>query len=198
VNKEKVKQEILDLGSDNIPTFGGLFEGGIHLQQNIDEITDVIDFLYHKQIKNFLEIGSASGGNTFILNKYLNFNRIVIIDDNQHTKHKLRPEILKNVNYEEFIGDSQSKESNNFIRNLNIKFDLIFIDADHTYNGVKKDTFNFKEFLNNSKYIAFHDTVCLDGVKKWIDELKNGVIELSYITTFSSKNDPKGISIFKK
>lgn len=200
---EIIKEEILDLGSDNLVVFGGKYEGGIHLQQNISEITNLILFLIKEKdrLKNFLEVGSASGGNTFVLNKYLNFENIVIVDDNKHPKHNFRPDVLKNYNYIEFIGDSQKIETIQQVKDLNIEFDLIFIDADHSYEGVKNDTYNYVNFLKNDGYIILHDTVCCDGILKWSNELKNSVIEnMTYVSEFIFKDNswPKGISIFKK
>jgi hypothetical protein len=60
------------------------------------------------------------------------------------------------------------------------KFDLIFIDGDHSYTQVKKDFFNAKKILSDSGLIMFHDTN-LPSVRKaaneefvnWID-LKEG------------------------
>lgn len=200
---EELKNEILNLGSDNITVFGGKYEGGIHLQQNIVEITGLIEFLFslNKKFESFLEVGSAAGGNTFILNKYFNFDNVVIIDNNEHSKHHLRSEILKDVKRVEYIGDSQSKESNEWIKKLNIKFDLIFIDADHSYEGVKNDTYNYIEFLKNGGYLIFHDTYYCSGIVKWCEEIKNGGMENLQHLIFLKDEDnkwPKGISVFQK
>lgn len=200
---EIIKEEILNLGSDNLRVFGGKYEGGIHLQQNISEITNLITFLINdkKDFHNFLEVGSASGGNTFILNKYLKFEKVVIVDDNKHPKHGNRPDVLKDINHEEFIGDSQSVEAINWVRNLGIQFDIMFIDADHSYEGVKNDTYNYIEFLKIGGYVILHDTICCDGILKWSNELKNSIIEnISFITEFNFNDSSwaKGISIYKK
>ena len=49
------------------------------------------------------------------------------------------------------------------------KFDLIFIDADHSYKGVKKDTENaFKVLKNENSIIVWHDYSNLTGnAIKW-------------------------------
>lgn len=44
------------------------------------------------------------------------------------------------------------------------KFDLIFIDGDHSYEGVKKDTENvFKVLKNDNSIIVWHDYSNLTG-----------------------------------
>ena len=59
------------------------------------------------------------------------------------------------------------------IYNVQKKYDLIFIDGDHSYYSVKRD---FEVALQlNPKYILFHDIVdflCVDVVKFW-NEIKN-------------------------
>ena len=39
------------------------------------------------------------------------------------------------------------------------KIDLLFIDGDHSYEGVKKDFEIYKSFVSNKGIIAFHDIV---------------------------------------
>lgn len=195
-----IKQTILDFGSDCLGVFGGKFEGGIHLQQSIDEITLLIQFLLEEKKKyyNFLEIGSAAGGNTFLLNYFLKFNSIYIVDNNCHPKYPLRKDILKNIEYKEYIGNSQSPEAKIFIKEQNIEFDIIFIDADHSYHGVKKDIENFSEFLNPSGFLVFHDTQICPGVNQAINDLKNDN-KFKFINEFISTTGPKlGIGVFQK
>jgi len=198
-----IRNDIRKLGSDNIPVFGGDFEGGIHLQQNISEIVDLVKFLMglNRKFNNFLEVGSAAGGNTFVLNKYLGFENVVIVDDNNHPKHGFRKETLKDIKRVEFIGNSQSKEANEWVKSLNMEFDIMFIDADHSYEGVRNDTYNYIEFLNDDGYVIFHDTYCCEGIVRWRYEMKNGIFPfLNPVVEFHHQDTswPKGISIFQK
>jgi len=199
MDREKLKNEILDLGSDSLEVFGGKFEGGINLQQRIDEIVDLLMFLIENtEFVDFLEIGAASGGNTFVFNKYLNIVSTCIVDDNKHPKHGLRPENLKDIEYDEFIGNSQSKEAIEYVRNKGMLFDIIFIDGDHSYNGVKLDTINYIEYLKTGGYVIYHDTVTQNcpGVVRWIKELTEGYYDnIEYIKTFYTH---LGITVFRK
>jgi len=39
------------------------------------------------------------------------------------------------------------------------KFDFLFIDGDHTYEGVKADFMLYRQFVREGGFIAFHDIV---------------------------------------
>lgn len=57
--------------------------------------------------------------------------------------------------------------------------DLLFIDGDHSYGGVKTDYLLFSPFVRPGGLIAFHDICEHDPstgceVKRWWDEMKNG------------------------
>lgn len=53
---------------------------------------------------------------------------------------------------------------------LEQKIDFIFIDGDHTYDGVKKDWNAYSPFLRKGSLVVFHDTGWADGVVKLIGE----------------------------
>jgi hypothetical protein len=47
--------------------------------------------------------------------------------------------------------------------------DFIFIDADHSYDGVRKDVEKFFPFLKDGSKVGFHDYNNVFGVKEYID-----------------------------
>ena len=110
---EDIKKHVIASGSDNVGTFGGEYRGGAYVQQHPDEIAEVLEFLLNAKpgYENMLEVGSAAGGNAKMFCEILNIKNLLIIDDNQHLMHTVRSENLKNINYEEYIGNSQSKSA---------------------------------------------------------------------------------------
>ena len=48
--------------------------------------------------------------------------------------------------------------------------DLLFIDGDHSYEGVKADWEAYKHFLKPGSIIVFHDWGWAEGVKRVIEE----------------------------
>ena len=47
---------------------------------------------------------------------------------------------------------------------------LLFIDGDHSYEGVKKDTLSWEPFVKKGGTILFHDTDYIGGVPVWLDD----------------------------
>jgi len=198
---QTIKDFILDAGSDHLPTFGGKFEGGIHLQQVADEITPcLVELLkYKKDIKSFLEIGSAAGGSAFIFNHFFDLETIVLIDDNKHGKHGLRGDVLKGINRQEIIGRSDDESVMNEISNLNVMFDLILVDSEHDYRQVKVEVAAYMPFLKPGGFLFLHDTVYSpDGDGRVVRELKND-IGMEFIDEYVAEEGPKlGIALFRK
>jgi hypothetical protein len=48
--------------------------------------------------------------------------------------------------------------------------DVLFIDGDHSYEGVKADWDAYKSFLEPGSIVIFHDYGWADGVKKVVRE----------------------------
>ena len=193
---------VLNEGSDNLSRFGGKFVGGIHLQQDPYEFTELILFLLNRSvnIKNVLEIGSAAGGAIKVLSKYLNFDHIVLIDDNKHPKYVWRDKILEGIERDEIIGNSQDIETFNKVVAVEKSFDLIIIDADHTYKGVKKDTELYYKLLAINGYLVFHDINAKGcGIDRYTQELMNNKgFDLWFIGDFVNMQKELGLRIFKK
>ncbi|WP_162560022.1 class I SAM-dependent methyltransferase [Methylotetracoccus oryzae] len=56
------------------------------------------------------------------------------------------------------------------IRNSIEELDLLFIDGDHSYQGVKSDWEAYKKFLKPGSVVVFHDWGWADGVKRVVNE----------------------------
>jgi beta-1,4-mannosyl-glycoprotein beta-1,4-N-acetylglucosaminyltransferase len=59
-----------------------------------------------------------------------------------------------------------------------MKFDMIFIDGDHTYEGCKSDILNTVDLLEPDGILCGHDYITWPGVKQAVDELV-GKVSLS-------------------
>jgi predicted O-methyltransferase YrrM len=197
----KIIDIVKSLGSDNLESVGGEYVGGVYLQQIPDEIGPFVFDLLNEGVKleYILEIGSAAGGNIFLLNRFFGVRKSVLIDNNRHLNSPMRYKILKDIKYSEFLGDSHSDEALNFIENQRLEYDLIFIDGDHRYKGVKLDFNMYHKFCKKGGLIALHDTFRVPGVKKFFEELKK-MPGVTFIKEYISKehNRPCGIGLFRR
>lgn len=55
------------------------------------------------------------------------------------------------------IGGNFRLTSDDFFKNNNLTFDVIFIDADHTYRSLQRDVKNSLDALSNNGFIFIHD-----------------------------------------
>lgn len=56
------------------------------------------------------------------------------------------------------------------VRDVTQHLDVLFIDGDHSYEGVKADWEAYKGLLKTGSVVVFHDSGWAEGVKRVIDE----------------------------
>jgi predicted O-methyltransferase YrrM len=56
------------------------------------------------------------------------------------------------------------------VRDVTSDLDVLFIDGDHSYEGVKADWEAYKSFLKNGSVVIFHDYGWAEGVKRVVHE----------------------------
>ena len=116
-------------------------------------------------MRKFLEIGFAAGVNTNFLNKFFNFENLVVVDilsggiDPFTFYANLR---FKNITL--ICGDTTKKEIQNKIK-LSGPYDIIFIDGGHDYKTAKSDFMNFSKLVSKNGIIIFHDIMHCDVPK---------------------------------
>jgi len=194
---KKILKFINKSGSDDLPVFGGEYKGGVYCQQVADELAPFIKDFLDKKIDNYLEIGTAAGGSTFVLNHYFKFKKIVCVDDNVHGAHAYRPEILHGVNRIEIIGNSHDPEIKKKVGTLKTMFDMLFIDGDH--DGAQQDVDMYGKFLNAGGYLLIHDSVFHQCVADVVSRLKRGR-KYKFIKEYTSETHPSpcGLAVFQK
>lgn len=198
---EAIEKYIEEIGSDDLPTFGGTWVGGAYIQQLPDEIAPAIHALLSTgaSIRSFFELGVAAGGLTLAINNYFKPMTIVLLDTNQHPRCVNRPEVLKGIKYEEVIGDSAGDSTLARVANLGYTYDLAVIDGVHYYENVKKDVVMYAPFIRSGGFLMLHDSALHNwGVPRVVAELKEDPAWEFVGEWVSKKMTPCGVALFQR
>lgn len=157
------------------------------MEQIPGEIWPFAEWLYTRRPHNVLEIGVRHGG-TSALWHGLCTGKVIGIDWEGRdslgsacsglTKKRHQELIETYPRFRSVLGDSQSQVTRKRV-DIGENFDFIFIDGDHSYEGVKADFINYRPLLSTGGCIAFHDIVDTpitrgagQGVFRFWNELK--------------------------
>lgn len=132
------------------------------------------------EVQDYFEIGTWRGAsvaniaqivpNCYTLNLSDSQLKEMGQEDNYIKSHRFFSKDLKNV--EHLFGDSKEFD----FKKLDKKFDLIFIDGDHHYEGVKKDTETaFKLLKDKNSVIVWHDYAFSPERVRW--EVMKGILD---------------------
>ena len=108
------------------------------------------------------EIGTAMGGTTYLLGQSLpSVTHLIGIDLFVRRKQRLRFFARPNQRLTFFDGSSYEPSTVERVkRHLGgEKLDLLFIDGDHSLNGVARDFAAYRPFVRDGGIIVFHDIV---------------------------------------
>jgi len=158
-------------------------------QQRFSELIPFLRQLVLNNCETVLEIGSAEGGLSYIFSEL--FTRVVALDI-YHTANYDKQNIIR------FTLDSSNPGDNYKIIEELGPYDLIFIDGNHTYEGVKRDFEIYSPLLNLGGIIAFHDIKDTElqrqnncFVSKFVTELQEANLHVS-TKIFNDFNDEWG------
>lgn len=145
---------------------------GFHAAQSGSEVSSMFATLINKKIsvKRFLEIGTCDGGMfIMMLHFFRSLDKYAYGCSMDLKQKEMLPFLLQEDNYVNFYQvNTVSSKAKTFLANES-DFDFVFIDGDHSYQGVKND---FDLVINRSKHIAFHDIIFSPGVTKFWNEVK--------------------------
>ncbi len=124
-------------------------------QQVYEEITTFAYWLKGFQAHNILEIGFK--GSSFHIMSQLSSGKKVAVDLEDKGRTIWSHYMMYNEDFKLFIADSQTEETRDKVKEFCPEYDLIFIDGDHSYEGVRRDFELYQDLLSPRGYIVFHD-----------------------------------------
>jgi predicted O-methyltransferase YrrM len=184
----------------------------IKIQQIKSEIVGLLEIIREYEPRLILEIGTLNGGTLFLFSRVANKDALIIsIDLPKGNFGKLhfdwRVPLIKhfplpNQKVKLIRANSHDKSTLGQLNKIldNKKLDFLFIDADHTYEGIKKDFEMYGPLVREGGIIAFHDIVFppekINTVHDFWEEIKN---QYDYKEIIASETQiTGGIGVLKK
>jgi len=116
-----------------------------------------------------MEIGTFQGGTLCVLCRLSSPTANIISVDLPGGKFGGGYSAMRSLLYRSFCkyfqamhlirGDSHSEEVLTKVKSITQSLDILFIDGDHTYEGVKRDFFAYSPLVRAGGVVAFHDIV---------------------------------------
>jgi len=176
----------------------------MQIKSEISKLCNVLE-----RPKVILEIGTANGGTLFLFSRFADPNAIMISIDLRNSKYRKKL-------YYAFEGDRQrmyllrgDSHSMQILRDVNgilqscenpiaeMQIDFLFIDGDHSYEGVKKDFEMYSPMVRQGGIIALHDIVRLPSKnsEKQVAEFWNEMQERFIVNEFVEDYLQEGFGI---
>lgn len=139
--------------------------------QKFDEWQRLMNLVYYRPHETVLEIGSGRGGTLWAWSKLPNNKTVISLDLpggefggglTEDDKERIKNWMELDKNTYLCAADSHSLDTFTVIKETlqgvsDGEVDILFIDGDHTYEGVKKDFMMYSELCKKGGLIVFHD-----------------------------------------
>jgi predicted O-methyltransferase YrrM len=169
-NRTRRRELRNDLGRcHSVSDYHRLAQAAFGLTQMESEIIRFIEAAAAQHPKTILEIGVDDGGTNFLLGRALpTVDLLVGIDLFVKGKNRLRYFAKPDQELHYIDGCSYSiRTVERFKSVLGPRtLDILFIDGDHSHDGVRQDFLRYRSFVREGGLIAFHD-ICPDHFSRF-------------------------------
>lgn len=170
--------------------------------QNLVEFGQLWEHVAGRDHASVLEIGSLFGGTLWYWARLPRIRTLVAVDvpsdwapvadDVRAARAKWPVWLGRVVAFADIAGDSQAPSTLERAAPFG-PFDFLFIDGDHSYQGVRADWLTWSPLVRPGGLVAFHDTWPNGdrhepGVVGWVDELRHHRPSIEW-------TDPDGVGI---
>ena len=161
MNEEDGLDDVLDTVLEVEP--GSPFS--VEISQLREEIRGLAEAVAAEDPETVLEIGTLRGGTFYVWCRHLDTaEHLVSLDlpgrDLKQKRDELLHEFAPSKDIDVVRGNSHSQKTfEETAEALEDDVDFLFIDGDHTYEGVKEDFEMYKELASDDAVVAFHDIV---------------------------------------
>jgi len=155
-----------------------------------EEITELVKILARRKPKLVLEVGTARGGTLFLFARVSGPEAVIISIDlpggqfgGGYPEWRVplyKSFAIQNQKINLIRGNSHDFSTLEMVEKVleGRRLDFLFIDGDHTYDGVKKDFQMYSDLAGKGGIIAFHDIVpgppeSVGGVPRFWSEIKH-------------------------
>jgi len=169
LKRDKRMLDRLERLSDLLPVlcrFRG--RGTILANQDPQELGALCEELLERPPKVIVEIGTAKGGTLYLWTRISTPGSLVVsIDKPGETGSVGRTTLSlyrrfgreRGIQVCTIAGDSHSRKTHNRLQRIlgDRKVDFLFIDGDHSYEGVKADFYGYQPYMAPHGMVALHD-----------------------------------------
>jgi len=167
VDVENIKSiRILERDCKTLTDYFNLMQNvrGLSSGQIKEEILCLLEKASRSGLRFVTEIGTGAGGTFYLLCKVARADATIItLDVNMPLwrKRLLKSCVQPGQKATIMEADSHRKNTVRHVTELlaGNKLDLLFIDGDHTYEGVGQDFLNYSPLVRKGGWIAFHDII---------------------------------------
>jgi predicted O-methyltransferase YrrM len=127
--------------------------------QHRSEIAGLLTLAADNGTRAACEIGAFDAGTSVMLSRALDLDTLIVMDLYVRNRWRLRSAAPSQQKVHVIDGDSGHART---VRRLQgklkgRKLDLLLIDGDHSWHGVRQDFLRYREFVRDGGLIAFHD-----------------------------------------
>jgi len=158
------------------------------------EITELFSIVKKLNPKVICEIGTDKGGTLYLWSKAIQQDGLIISIDLPRTYRKSLNRFFHSAFFEtqriHFLREnSQSSACQERVQRIlgGKQIDFLFIDADHSYEGVKKDFQLYSPFVRKFGIIAFHDILDDCGVDKFWSEIRSDYNHIEIVEDYEQQ-----------